>query len=305
LSPPLTIRPATWDDLAAIAELGRVCDLHDFGSAAGEEQDIRDDWELPRVDLATDTWVAEAPDGAVVGYGVVIDEGDGNEFMSTGFVHPEHRGNGIGSQLLERIEARARAMNEARGGVLRAWTAPGEDVASLFRSREFRLARSMLRMDAELDAPIETAAPDGIDVRGFEPQREARDVHAALTEAFAKHYAFVPRTFEDWADELLHRPGFDPGLWCVALDHGEVAGALVGVVRLDMGWIADLGVRERWRRRGVGAALARHAMESFRRRGLGAVGLNVDPENETGAMRLYERLGFRPDKRYDFYEREL
>jgi ribosomal protein S18 acetylase RimI-like enzyme len=91
----------------------------------------------------------------------------------------------------------------------------------------------------------------------------------------------------------------------VAEVHGEIAAVITSMARADGGWIADLAVRPPWRRRGIGEALVRHVMDEFHSRGLTTVALNVDPLNETGATQLYERLGFRPDRRFDIYEKVL
>ena len=64
-------------------------------------------------------------------------------------------------------------------------------------------------------------------------------------------------------------------------------------------------VRETWRGRGIGGALVEHSLAEFRRRGYAKAGLNVDPENETGAMRLYEKLGYRFDRYFGIYEKQL
>jgi len=162
-------------------------------------------------------------------------------------------------------------------------------------------------MDApiDVDVPFETGSPDGVTIRTFERGRDERAVHATLTEAFARHYGFSEEPFDEWSAVAFARDSFDPALWFVADVDEEVVGALLGVVRLDMGWVADLGVRGGWRNRGIGEALMRRSLESFRARGFRSVGLNVDPENETGAMRLYQRLGFRFERRFDFYEKEL
>ena len=302
------VRPATWDDLHAIAELGRACDLRDWGSSAADEQDFRDDWNLPRMRMDTDTWVVEDVTGQAVGYAFVTTDPMGTEVKSIGLVHPDHRGRGIGSLLVECVTARAREMVQGHTGVLRV-TAAGPDRAAveLFTASGFRVARSLQRMEASIDtaASFEAASPEGVIIRGFQRERDDRAVHAALMEAFASHYGFSAEPFEEWSAVAFHRESFDPTLWFVAEADGEIAGALVGVVRLDMGWIADIAVRERWRRRGIGERLVRRSLESFRARGFRSVGLNVDPDNETGAMRLYERLGFRFERRFDFYEKEL
>ena len=60
----------------------------------------------------------------------------------------------------------------------------------------------------------------------------------------------------------------------------------------------DLAVRPSWRGRGLGEALLRAAFAEFRRRGVATVGLKVDADNPTGAVRLYERVGMTRDRTY-------
>jgi ribosomal protein S18 acetylase RimI-like enzyme len=72
-----------------------------------------------------------------------------------------------------------------------------------------------------------------------------------------------------------------------------------------MGWIGAIGVREHWRRRGLGLALLRHGFAELYRRGEHVIGLGVDAENPTGATRLYERAGMRVAWSAALYEKRL
>lgn len=60
-----------------------------------------------------------------------------------------------------------------------------------------------------------------------------------------------------------------------------------------------------WLKRGIGRALLRHSFNEFYRRGKRKVGLGVDAQNLTGALRLYEGAGMHIDQAYDHYEKEL
>ena len=99
--------------------------------------------------------------------------------------------------------------------------------------------------------------------------------------------------------------GFDPGLWLLAVDGGEVAGAAVCEERPEAGWVGELAVRRPWRRRGLGLALLRRAFVEFYRRGRRKVALAVDSQSLTGATRLYERAGMRVERLYSVYRKEL
>jgi ribosomal protein S18 acetylase RimI-like enzyme len=116
----------------------------------------------------------------------------------------------------------------------------------------------------------------------------------------------VPRSFEEWEDGLQARTDFDPSLWWLAYDGDEPAGLLLGYLMDEStGWVADLGVRKQYRKQGIGAVLLRHAFAEFQRRGLAAVGLGVDAQNETGAVGLYERVGMSVSRAYRTYEKNF
>ena len=58
-----------------------------------------------------------------------------------------------------------------------------------------------------------------------------------------------------------------------------------------LAWVRILGVLPKFRQRGLAQALLRHTFAEYAGRGLERVGLGVDAENPTGAVRVYERAG--------------
>jgi ribosomal protein S18 acetylase RimI-like enzyme len=95
----------------------------------------------------------------------------------------------------------------------------------------------------------------------------------------------------------------------LAMDGDEIAG--VNLCRphafddSEIGWVGSLGVRRAWRKRGIGLALLRHSFNEFYRRGKRKVGLGVDAQNLTGALRLYENAGMHVHRAFDHYEKEM
>jgi ribosomal protein S18 acetylase RimI-like enzyme len=71
------------------------------------------------------------------------------------------------------------------------------------------------------------------------------------------------------------------------------------------GYTEDIAVRRPWRRRGLARALIAQSLAALKQRGMTAAALGVDAENPTGALRLYESLGFRPFKRWTTFRRPL
>lgn len=321
LAPPTgyTQRAATWDDLAGVCELFRVADLADYGEADMTEAAVRHDWEDPHLELARDTWVVwevatRGTGAAPVAYSSLLALDGRRRLQAWGIVHPSHRGRGLGSYLLDLVEARAAehaALALPDGEILLQPGVVGPDRAAheLVESRGYRVARHFWNMAAPLseDLPRPKAIP-GIVLRTFVLGRDDRAMHAAVQESFAQHWGFVQRGFDEWAAHRLHESAFDPDLWFVAedgTDH-QIVGFLNGLKDDERkARVGMLGVRPAWRKRGIGEALLRHAFIEFRRRGFSHVDLGVDAANETGATALYERVGMRVNRQFDVYEKRL
>jgi ribosomal protein S18 acetylase RimI-like enzyme len=67
---------------------------------------------------------------------------------------------------------------------------------------------------------------------------------------------------------------------------------------VEQAWIGDLAVRRPWRKRGLGSALVAGSLRAFAAAGFPYAALGVDAENLTGALAIYERLGFRAYQRF-------
>jgi ribosomal protein S18 acetylase RimI-like enzyme len=131
--------------------------------------------------------------------------------------------------------------------------------------------------------------PDGIAVRTFE-RADAEPVQRLLDVAYrAWDSLYVPVAQEDWIRSIMGDVEFDASVFWLAERSGELVGC---ALHWESGWLKDLAVRASERGRGLGAALVQQGLAEFARRGLPRVGLKVDAANPTGAVRLYERLGF-------------
>ncbi len=280
-----------------------------WGASDWTESDLREDWE--RIDLAHDVWLVEL-DGRLAGVAQLLDR-KGARFIGDAYVHPELTGRGVGACVLDLLETRARALEaEWPGGervVLQAANLVGDDRApELFRTRGFTYARSFFRMVVHIGAPHPAPDwPDGVELRPFDVERDGRAVHAAVEESFVREWGHVAQPYEVWRERAYVVPRIDPSLVPVVWDGDEVAAVSLNYPKRngDWGWIGTLGVREGWRRRGLGLALLRESFRRFRETGETVVALGVDADNPTGATRLYERAGMRVLWQADVWEKEL
>ena len=303
------IRSPSFEDVERVAEVLLADDLAETGESEFDTDFVRDQWSKPGVELSEDAWVVTDPNETIVAHTNLSPDGEGKLKSIAGVVHPEHRGRGIGSALLDRLEARA--SDRLRGipaGILHtAVNVSDPAAAALVRSRGFEHVRTFRHLQIDLDgSPGDPGdSPAGIEIRGIEPERDLRRIHAIFLEAFSHEWGYRVIPFEEWVGLEVETASYDPSLWLLATDGDEAVGALSGVVWGHRGWVGELGVRPPWRGRGIASALLRRAFATFASRGLARVMLNVDSENSTGAVRLYEGVGMRTLRAWDVYEKRV
>lgn len=295
------LRAPTVDDLPALAALNAsVAD-------GMNESQIRDRMKSPKGRVAENWRVAEDAGGHIAG-GVFLWHPEPEAERVFVYAIADPRECGMYERLLDWGEARGRELTAAVAG--RTHTSAGSDnevLADVLRERGYDFVRHFFTMEIDLgEEPDEPTWPDALTVRTYRPGEE-RAIYDVDMEAFQDHWDFFPVPFEDWSDYFVRSESFDPELWFVAEEDDEIAGtALCSSARgPETGWVNVLAVRRPWRRRGLGRALLLHSFQEFRRRGYGRVGLNVDGENLTGAVRLYEQAGMRVAHREDSYRKAL
>ena len=285
-----------------------------------DPQDIRKEWVSPGFDPAEDIRLVFAPNGEMVGYIEVwtTDKLPVHPWI-WGRVHPNYESLGIGTWMLKWGEERAmQALKNLPNGLRFAPRvgifSKAEKSKKLFEDMGYGYIRSSYRMRIELDGPVpEPVWPEGITLRTYNPETDAEAVYRAANESFRDHFGFVEEPFEEGFKRfkyfMIDYEGFDPTLWFLAMDGDEIAGISLCLPKshddADLGWVGTLAVRRPWRKRGIGLALLRHSFNELNRRGKRKVGLGVDAENLTGALRLYENAGMHVHNVFDLYEKEL
>ncbi|MEU5937746.1 mycothiol synthase [Micromonospora sp. NPDC047548] len=236
---------------------------------------------------------ARAADGTLTGY-AHLDTADPAAGVGAELaVHPAYRRRGTGRAL-------ARGVLAAASGPLRAW-AHGDhpSAAALAVDLGFVRARVLWQLRRPLAAALPAPRlPDGVALRAFRPGADDEAWLALNARAFATH----PEQGRWAAADLrtrLAEPWFDPAGFLLAVE--EASGRLLGFHwtkvherpgSARIGEVYVLGVDPSAHGGGLGRALTTAGLAHLRNaRGLDRVMLYVD-ESNTGAMALYERLGF-------------
>jgi mycothiol synthase len=299
------LRAPTFDDIPALGVFFRGLREH-YDIHGLTESELRDDFARPgeRVD---ENYRIEVDDGQVSGYAWLWCPEAQPDRVFVG-IRALPRERAAYARLLDWAEERS--LERAGSGSVRVQASTEQDDEPLqqeLQGRGYELARHFFEMEIDLaDEPPAPEWPEGLVARTFQPQ-DARAIYDADLEAFEDHWDPVDVTFEEWQAYFLASSEFDPELWFLVEDGAELAGFSLCSKRKGetASHLHVLGVRRPWRKRGLGTALLLHSFRELRKRGCETTRLNVDAENMTGALRIYERAGMHVAQRSDRYWKEL
>lgn len=310
--PGLLLRPARWPE-----EAQAIVDINNAARGAGGgiglitlDSILAYYGNLVNSDLAADLRLAEAG-GRPVGYVRTEwnDEFRGARVHAAAlFVTPDAPAGSFAA-LLDWILGRHREIIEAQGPIERpraasiSTTHEPPDVLEALQARGFSAVRFGYEMvRPTLDDIPELPLPAGVEVRPVEPS-QLRTIWEAEVAAFAGHWGASPDHGSEtgWREFTEDPHNRDTALWQVAWAGDRVAGMVRPFINpeendrfgLRRGWCENISTAADWRGRGVASALIARALRALCERGMTEAALGVDAQNETGAVRLYEKMGFR------------
>ena len=304
------VRVATMHDLQEVYDLLVYCERAEFNRpdyiADYVIEDLQALWQAPNFDLTRDTWVVTIPDGSIIAYMDVDLSEERADINPNSCVHPSHIGRGISTYLLRAVEARSLAYAPTGSYVLlNSISYANSATQKLLEQEGFNLVSQHRRMEMTLhEAPPQPIWPEGVTVRTLMRGQDEHTFLHTINEAFSELPRYTPHSFDEWQSEHIARADFDPTLWYLALAGNEVAGCTIGYLG-ELGWIQFVAVRRPWRHKGLGLALLYNAFGEFYRRGRRNIGLNVNADNPTGAVQLYDRAGMHIYHQFDTYEKKL
>jgi mycothiol synthase len=238
-----------------------------------------------------------------------------------GWIRPDRRRQGIGRTMLAWSERHAAGLVARRA--IEPWALPQFTQFGILRENPAALGFAeatgyapvrygfVMRRDLAEPIPDVPPLPDGIEVRPVLPEHH-RAIWDADVEAFRDHFEPRERDESDFRS-AFDGPNTDTSMWRVAWDGEQVVGSVMNEIDavenarlgLNVGWLEHVSVRRPWRGRGVARALIVDSLRTLLERGMQVAALGVDAENPTGALGLYERLGFRPHETWVTYRKPL
>ena len=317
--PGLRLRQATAADWPAMADaLNRARRADGVEEVRTGENLAAEHADSAMFTLERDGLIAEV-DGSVAGFALghrVVR--DGALVAETwGVIAPDYRRRGIGTTMFHAIRERlvTECAEDPRPGSreMRSYAQDQEAGDRALLAAEgfvtIRYGFEMRRyLTGDLPAP---PLPAGLEMRPVTADQH-RAIFAADNEAFLDHWGHRPQDETDF-QARFHGPDQDPTLWCVAWDGDQVAGVVMNAIfrtenealGIRRGWLEHVSVRRAWRGRGLATALCAASLRVLRDQGMDEAWLGVDGSNPTGAVRLYEGLGFGVVRKWQAYGRPL
>ncbi len=240
---------------------------------------------------------------------------------TAGSTRPDRRGRGVGTLMVAAMLARAGEVHRARhphGTARLMSTGLSSSTAQQSLLADFGLLpqRWSFGMRAQLAAVGDPGPlPSGLELRRYDDS-VSESMLAAHNAAFLDHPNFTPWTEAEWKQWVTGSRNFRPDLSLVVVEP-RAPDRVVGYVQSSEydayfeatgrreGYVAKVGVRREHRGRGVATSLLQHCLVAYRDAGLDEASLDVDSENPTGALGVYARAGFRVERRWTDYVRDL
>ncbi len=169
LPPGFTSRPATLDDLDDVAALVRAWDLKYVGESEAARAMLQYEWAAASFDLARDTRVIYAADGALAAFAQHSTPDPGLlRYEAYGPVEPEFEGRGLGSAIIDWTEAetRDRIGEDSTARLWHSVQASNAGAIALLETYGYTAIRSFWQMTMDLDDSFDAgAAPQDVTIR--------------------------------------------------------------------------------------------------------------------------------------------
>jgi mycothiol synthase len=309
----LTWRPVTLDDVPALTRFWNTLENNDGWRDLTTARETREQLVNTPWDMALDSLAAVRPDGAIAGLMTLPPPPPGGDIVECGGgVVPRSRDQGIGRRLvqwgLQRVAAQHNAAGATKPWALHLGSADTDTQSPrLFARFGLQPVRYWYEMDRAVGDPIpDLPLADGLRIVAYDPAFDDL-LYVAHMEAFSDHWGFQWRPKDEFL-KRFERSTFRPEQSVLAVAPDEsVAGYLFSTTYEDPSrmTMATIGTRRAWRKKGVASALMAAALRLYDKAGVTTATLGVDSHNPTGALRVYERIGFHPVLSATTYSAEI
>jgi mycothiol synthase len=306
-------------DLQAVTDFVNYCsdveNLEDNYSAEG----LQLEFEHPKLNKEIDLRLWHDNEGKLVAFGQTWCDATEDRFEANLWarVHPGLKQSGLSAEILQWAEKRTKA--DERTQKLPAFVISGgrsteKAKLAILEQAGYAKIRYFYIMERDLNAEIPPyQLPEGFRVDYVKTPEDVAKWVDAYNMSFIDHWNFHPTTVQDhshWLNDPEYLPEID--LVAVAPDGKFAAHCFCTINKAENehrgvkeGWINLLGSVRGYRKQGFGKNMLLVGMQKLKERGMDTAMLSVDTENPSGALGLYEAVGFKVRRTNIAYRKAL
>ena len=167
----------------------------------------------------------------------------------------------------------------------------------LIQSFGFSFYRNYWKLIRQNNHDQYPALPEGVEIRQLGFNDHANLYWRLEMDSFREHFGYKFVEFEPWFSKHKDDSLIDQQGSFVIYKDATPAGYLIssnGREELRGGFIDKLGVIKEMQGKGLGRLLLEHGIAYSAKKGHSSIALGVDSGNESGAISLYQSVGFEP-----------
>ncbi|MEO0828515.1 MAG: GNAT family N-acetyltransferase [Cyanobacteria bacterium J06642_9] len=293
-------------DLEAIAALVNLCDAVDQLDRGTSVAELQESYTDPDFDPAQDVKLWHDETGRLLAHAELWrSEVEGTrQSHLTCHVHPDVRHDNLETTILNWAEQQGKRYAQAAN-------LPGElhvaardkqtDWIALYKSQGYVLIREFYQMARSLAEPIpESPLPEGYYIRQVDYKTDGEAWIDMFNQSFIDHWNHEPMTLEQY-NYYTAMVEYDPKLDQIAVTpDGTLAAFCYCKIHAQdnlrkgakEGWVNVLGTRRGYRQQGLGRAMLSTGLRQLKAAGMATALLGVDSINPSGALKLYQSVGF-------------
>lgn len=319
-----TFRPCTYTgeaDLEAIANLINTCSAADDIEERVSITDLRESFGSPRFDIDRDLQLWHDASGNLVALADLwhSPQPDQTEVIAYAYfaIHPHVRGDSLESAAIAWAEQRLREIGQGLSLPLVLHSGCRDTVTSR-REVLTQFGFAPERYFAELIRPLQETLvvppiPDGWKIRTVDAHGDGEAWVEMFNQSFVDHWNHTPLTLENY-QHYRRSSNYNPALdLVIETDTGKLVTFCYSSIdaeyneRLGLkeGYICLLGTRRGYRRRGLARTLLTAGLQRLQSMGMETATIGVDSQNPSGAVGLYQSVGFTEHLSSTVYRKEV
>ncbi len=302
-----TKRPYTSStDFVAIANLINACDAVDKLEEETTVAELEIEFSAPSINLQRDLQFWENEDDELIGFASlwITEPSESIDGYLSFYIHPNHRHINLESEIIAWAERRMVEVSEEKQIPVRLLIGLRDsqhERIKIVENHGFQSIRYFFTMERNLQEDIpKPQFPQGFTIRHMNGEADAQSWVDMFNNSFIDHWNHHDLTVENLI-HFLKEPSYRPELDLIAIAaDGTFAAACHCHISTEEnartgrseGWIGVLGTRRGYRRMGLGKAMLLSGLHKLKSVGMNTARLGVDADNPSGALGLYQSVGF-------------